>query len=143
MSDRKPSNPLPTIQPAFLAPEVVDNFLEAMQHDRAVERGYANVTYDRLMEEIRTFEATLAKDEEIGAYLASFGTQQLIRVADIGFANPYLITFYGTTVPGGNRAQLCQHVSQLNVLLTALKVAVPEVPARRIGFVKHDATGER
>ncbi len=133
MSDNK-TRPL---TPAFLSPVAVDRFLKNIERDRAVERGYAEVTYERLVEEIRSFEASLAVDEETGANLASFGSTRLIRITDLDFANPYLITFYGELIPGGGRAQLCQHVSQVNVLLTAIKVPTPGQPARRIGFGSH------
>ena len=81
------------------------------------------------------FEEGLAPDEEIAAYLSSFGTRFLIQIEEVGYHNPYLVIFYGRNAETGHRVQLVQHCSQLSVLFTALKVNPDEGrKPRRIGF---------
>jgi hypothetical protein len=57
----------------------------------------------------------------------------VLRIEGLGFFAPDIVTFYGQD-GDGQKLQLIQHVSQLNVMLSA----VPKVPgdgaARRIGF---------
>lgn len=109
--------------------------IQAMQETRMADCGYAHILYERLMKQIQNFEADLNPDEEIAAYLSSFGTTMLIQIEDIGYHNPFFIIFYGYTVNDGQRIQLVQHTTQLNVLFTSVKLC-PEKnrQARRIGF---------
>ena len=104
---------------------------EQAEHDH----GYAYVIFDRLLQQIRDYEATLQPDEEIAAYLSSFGARVLIQIDKISYQDPHLIIFHGTTVEDHKRVQLVQHTSQLNVLFTAVTLKPEEHrPARRIGF---------
>ena len=91
--------------------------------------------YRQRGEQIAEFEKSLKADEEVGAYLASFSTEILVHLHNVGFQNPYLIVFTGTNVNNNQPVQLVQHVSQLNVLFTSVKV---KENARRIGFQHHD-----
>ncbi len=93
----------------------------------------APVMYNRLMQEITDFQSSLNKDEEVGAYLASFGREHLISIDRIGYREPYLVIFHGWD-QGGLKVQLVQHVSQVNVLFIAMKVNTEEREPRRIGF---------
>ena len=61
------------------------------------------------------------------------GDAGVIRIEDMGYFDPDVITFYGSD-GGGAKTQLVQHVSQLNVMLCALPKAVVDKPANRIGF---------
>jgi hypothetical protein len=81
---------------------------------------------------IADFERELKAEEEIGAYLASFGARIFIRIERVGCRNPYLITFTGLDEEG-RRVELVQHTTQLSVLFVAVPVEEPRVP-RRIGF---------
>jgi hypothetical protein len=48
-----------------------------------VELGFANIMYDRLTTQIDDFEKDLNNDKELGAYLASFGREILVRISGI------------------------------------------------------------
>jgi hypothetical protein len=40
----------------------------------------------------------LNPDEEIAAYLSSFGQTMLIQIEKVGYHNPFFIVFYGSTL---------------------------------------------
>jgi hypothetical protein len=94
----------------------------------------AESTYQRLLKYIGQFEMQLDHDQEIGGRFVSFGDDTHFHIADVGYWNPDIITFDGID-QNGNRVKLIQHVSQLNVLLVAVrKMTPPAEPPRRIGF---------
>jgi hypothetical protein len=94
----------------------------------------AESTYRRLMKYIGQFEMQLDRDHEIGGRFVSFGDDTHFHIADVGYWNPDIITFDGFD-QSGNRVKLIQHVSQLNVLLVAVRKMTPAAePPRRIGF---------
>ena len=100
--------------------------------DRA--KSPAESTYERLMKYIGQFEMQLDRDHEIGGRFVSFGDDTHFHIADVGYWNPDIITFDGFD-QNGNRVKLIQHVSQLNVLLVAVRKMTPAAePPRRIGF---------
>ncbi|MGD1046711.1 MAG: DUF6173 family protein [Bacteroidota bacterium] len=108
----------------------------------AFNRGFAHVLYDRLMHQIAEFEKGLKPNEEIGAYLASFGTQVIVQIEHVGYHNPYFIIFEGFSTSDGQKVKLVQHVSQLNVLFVAINLKDTSRPPRRIGFeIKKEETG--
>ena len=73
----------------------------------------------------------------------AFGDDTLFHIADVGYWNPDIITFDGFD-KSGNRMKLIQHVSQLNVLLLAVrKTTPPAEPPRRIGFYLGEGTDGR
>lgn len=91
----------------------------------------AKWAYERLGRYIREFEADLDDEHEIGAMLVTHASGGTIRIDDLGYYGPDMISFFG--VDGqGQSVQLIQHVSQLSVLLVAVKRAGPE--PRRVGF---------
>jgi hypothetical protein len=97
-------------------------------------RSPAESTYQRLMKYIGQFEMQLDRDHEIGGRFVSFGDDTHFHIADVGYWNPDIITFDGFD-QNGNRMKLIQHVSQLNVLLIAVRKMTPAAePPRRIGF---------
>jgi hypothetical protein len=107
---------------------------------RGVEEkcGYANVMYQRLVDQIMQFQAQLKPDEEVGAYLASFGREVYLHIEQVGYSDPYYIIFSGT-LGDGQRARLVQHVSQNSILLIAAKVEPEENrKPHRIGFMTED-----
>lgn len=89
--------------------------------------------YERLVKSIIDFEDDLDEEHEVGANLVSFNDTETFSIMDIGFWDPDLIIFFGIS-PEGNRIQLMQHVSQVNIMLVAMKKP-EEKPARRIGFI--------
>lgn len=82
--------------------------------------------------QIREFESNLEDDYELGAWLASFGSQILIIVENIQFSEPNMVIFHGRD-DHGNKLQLIQHATQLNLLLNAVKKTTNE-PRKPIGF---------
>jgi len=92
----------------------------------------AQWTYERLAEYIKEFEAALDNDHEIGARLVSFGQNVTFHIEDIGYYGPDIIHFEGRN-EAMEKVQLIQHVSQLSVLLVAVKKQQDK--PRRIGFV--------
>ena len=120
-----------------MPPQVPDisKAIENMQEARMVDSGYANILYERLMKQVQDFEANLNPNEEIAAYLSSFGTTLIIQIEKIGYQNPFFIIFYGYTTNDKQKVQLVQHTTQLNVLFTSVKLRPEENrQARRIGF---------
>lgn len=99
----------------------------------------AKWAYTRLKEYILDFEAGLDEDHEVGARLVSFGQTLIFHIQNIGYYGPDIITFDGIN-DKGEKVQLIQHISQLSVILMALK-RLDEKP-RRIGFnlEKNDQT---
>ncbi|MCK4349948.1 MAG: hypothetical protein KAX13_03775, partial [Candidatus Krumholzibacteria bacterium] len=91
----------------------------------------AKWTYERLAKYIQEFESSLDDNHEIGARLVSFGTKIVFHIENIGYHGPDIITFYGIDDSGQN-VQLIQNISQLSVLLVAVKKTGKE--PRRIGF---------
>lgn len=88
---------------------------------------------ESLAKYIREFESGLDSDEEVGARLVTFGQAVTFHISQVGFSKPNIVTFYGIT-DSGDKVQLIQHVSQLSVLLVAMKKQSEE-PRRPIGFV--------
>lgn len=91
----------------------------------------AQQAYENLVEYINEFEKNLDEEHEIGARLVSFGNSVSFHMQNIGYYGPDIITFYGVN-SNSEKVQLVQHVSQLNVLLVAMK-KIGEKPIR-IGF---------
>ena len=96
-------------------------------------------TYEKLINYIREFESKLDDQHEVGASLVSFGPATVFHIESIGYAGPHIICFFGK-MDDGSPVQLVQHMSQLNVLLMAMKKQQPV--ARRIGFVQGGMPGE-
>lgn len=93
---------------------------------------HASYQYELIMSYIKEFEDTLDDEHEVGVRLTSFGQSILMNVTDIGYANPYILVFYGFV--NGQRSTLIQNMSQLNFLLTAVPKMQPDEPPKRIGF---------
>lgn len=106
---------------------------EIAPNQAAVPIGPAQSAYARMVQYIRSFESQLDAAHEVAMGFAG-SDAGVLRIEGIGFFDPDLITFYGRD-EAGQKMQLIQHISQLSVLLRALPVAAPGMPARRIGFV--------
>jgi hypothetical protein len=87
--------------------------------------------FDTLVENIRAFESSLDSEHEVGAKIVSFGQSFLIHIHKIGRLSSEIITFHGID-DTGQKVQLIQNVSQLNVLLIAVRKH-QEQP-RRVSF---------
>jgi hypothetical protein len=126
----------------FVPPELTGHPISERMFPRTLERiippnyTLADTMYDRLVEQIAKFEKELDKDEEVGACLTHFGKDIVIAIENLGYHNPALVIFYGYTEKG-DKVTLLQHMTQVNVLLCALKVKENRAP-RRIGFAIKD-----
>lgn len=130
--------PMPSIpqMPAIDLSEI-NRALEAKRERDLVDLGFAHVLYERLVAEIADFQASLDSDQEIAAYLASFGARVIVLIDSVRFRNPYYIIFDGVNAETGEHVRLVQHTTQTSVLLAATKVQEPRKP-RRIGFYVED-----
>lgn len=88
--------------------------------------------YEKILDQIHNFEASLDDDHEIALRLTSFGTSVTMIVTSLGYQNPDIFYFYGLV--NRKKSQLIQHASQLNFLLTSVEREDKTKPARRIGF---------
>lgn len=95
------------------------------------EEYYASAYYTRIKELIIDFEEDLNENEEVGLKLVTFGEAITIHIESIGYYNPSILTFTGTTTDG-SPARLIQDVTQLSFLLIKVPRTHPERP--RIGF---------
>ena len=96
------------------------------------QKSPAEGMYDRLILYIRNFEHQLDAADEIAMGFAG-GEAGVLRIEGLGFFNPDVVTFYGRD-DSGAKTQLIQHVSQVSVILRAVRKVEPDAPARRIGF---------
>ncbi len=94
----------------------------------------AKWAYEQIVQSIIVFEAKLDNDHEIGGRLVGFAGNEVIHIEDVGYMGPHLIKFFGRTIEGFP-VELIQHVTQISVMLVAMKKET-EKP-RRIGFELH------
>lgn len=92
----------------------------------------ASDMYKRVVTLINKFEEDLPDDLQAGGRLVSAGNITF-SIQDVGYWDPNMIVFYGE-LEDGSRVELVQHLSQLNLLLVAVKRTNPEEPRRVIGF---------
>ncbi|WP_432774886.1 DUF6173 family protein [Brevibacillus gelatini] len=111
--------------------ELQDNELPVFEMQP--DQNLASDFHKRLIQMIAEFELALDEQHEVGMRLVSFGQNVTLRVDGIGYYNPSLIRFFGTTEAGAP-VELIQHVSQISFLLMAVKKADPANPPKRIGF---------
>lgn len=93
--------------------------------------------YCRLIQWVNDFHRSLDEEHEVGARLVNFGQSVTFHVDDIGYWNPSLISFKGKN-GNGESVELIQHVSQISILLVALKRENSTQPKRPIGFASWD-----
>lgn len=98
----------------------------------AERKSPAQWAYERIILYIQNFEKTLDNDHEVGMGFIDGGAG-VMRIEGLGFFDPDIITYYGTNGAGA-KAQLVQHVSQLNVMLVASPKRVDQAKPNRIGF---------
>jgi hypothetical protein len=119
------------VDPGQAAPREAD--LPPALQEPAAGKSPARWAYERLVLYIRNFESQLDAAHEVAMGFTG-GQAGVIRIEGIGYFDPDIVTFYGIE-PDGTRTQVIQHVTQLNVMLRAMRrdLAEGEAP-RRIGF---------
>ena len=98
-----------------------------------MEENWASAFHERLKNWIAEFDAELDEGHEVGVRLVSFGQTVVFHLKHLGFSNPSLIAFSGTT-DSGDPVHLIQHVSQISILLMKLPRKDPESPKQPFGF---------
>ena len=99
------------------------------------EDNQASEFHKRLATWIEEFNQGLDQQHEVGVRLVNFGQTVVFHLDSIGYWNPSLILFQGTTQEG-QPVELIQHVSQISILLTRLPRKDPNQPRRKIGFAR-------
>lgn len=129
------TNVFETIKAASIPPPKMPEIPKQLLQNHHINP--AKWTHKRIAEYIQSFEEDLDDDHEIGARLVSFGQTIVFHIQDIGYYGPDIITFHGVNEQG-ERVQLIQNISQLSVLLVAMK-KLGDKP-KRIGFdlQRHD-----
>lgn len=97
------------------------------------DHNLADEFHRRLINWINEFHQSLDEEHEVGARLVNFGQAITFHIEDIGYWNPSLISFQGKNELG-EPVELIQHVSQISVLLVAMKRESVAQPKRPIGF---------
>lgn len=82
---------------------------------------------------IRSFEASLDDQHEVGVRLVSFGQATVFHLQEVASYDPSLIAFRGYT-DKDEPVELIQHVSQISILLMKLSRIDLSAPKRQIGF---------
>ncbi|MDG1736347.1 MAG: DUF6173 family protein [Paracoccaceae bacterium] len=114
-------------------PKASDQELAKVVSDQPVEvKSAARWAYERLILYIKNFEEQLDNEHEVAMGFAG-SDAGVLRIEGMGYFDPDIVTFYGTD-PEGNKTQLVQHVTQLNVILRAVALAVVDEEPTRIGF---------
>ncbi len=110
-------------------------------HEEDPETPYlASDMYRRIVALINNFEADMPDDLQAGGRLVSAGNITF-SIQDVGFWDPNMIVFYGE-LSDGSHVELVQHLSQLNLLLVAVKRTDDmEKPRRTIGFAAKSISG--
>jgi hypothetical protein len=136
-SDIDPHPPLPCGRAVHVDPETPKSpeqepLPQAVANKPIEAKSPAEWAYQRLILYIQNFEKQLDAEHEIAIGLTSSGIGAL-RIEGIGYFDPDIVTFYGIDQHGA-KSQLIQHVSQLNVALSALPKQANTPEPRRIGF---------
>ena len=96
----------------------------------------ASDMYRRIVALINNFESDMPDDMQAGGRLVSAGNITF-SIQDVGFWDPNMIVFY--ELSDGSHVELVQHLSQLNLLLVAVKrTDDTDKPRRIIGFTTKD-----
>lgn len=94
------------------------------------QKSPAQWTHERVILYIKNFEEQLDENHEVGMGFVSGGAG-VMRIQGVGFFAPDMVAFYGID-ENGNKANLVQHYSQLNLMLKAMP-KMNDIPSR-IGF---------
>ncbi|MGY4876482.1 DUF6173 family protein [Vreelandella aquamarina] len=122
-------------------PPYVPPTMQQILRERDAENS-AEAFYHKLIRLFNDFHRMLDKDHEAGARLVSFGQSFTFHITNISYWDPSLIIFEGVN-DDGSPVELVQHVTQISVLMVALKRREPEAPKRPIGFMSWDEYEEQ
>ncbi len=103
----------------FDIPRIDPSIFKTPQFIKNAEQGIASEFHKRLIKWINDFHTSLDEEHEVGVRLVSFGQSIVFHLDNIGYWNPYLISFSGIT-EDGQPVELIQHVNQISILLMKL-----------------------
>ena len=130
-----------SIDSAFLnlqLPKMSDVVFQPPAFHPPTNPNLASEFYDRLVQWINDFDKGLDPQFEVGVRLVNFGQSVTFHLQDIGYWNPSLISFKGSSEQG-EPVELIQHVSQISILLMKVARQDPSKPKQPIGFKNGDA----
>jgi hypothetical protein len=104
-----------------------------------VEENPAEEYVKRLIAIMNDYNTMLDHTRQVALRLVHFGQSITINVANIGYWNPGLIIYYGTSTDG-TPIELVQHISQISCLLTSVPREDPSKPKPLIGFITTQKT---
>lgn len=116
-------------------PIIPDSTQQVLREQNAANS--AEAFHYKLIRLFNDFHRALDKEHEAGGRLVNFGQSLTFHINDIDYWDPALIIFKGVT-DDGSPVELIQHVSQISVLMVALKRQDPKQPKRPIGFMSWD-----
>lgn len=94
----------------------------------------AQQMFENIVERIQKFEEHLPNDMQAGGNLVT-GPGVTFLISKVAYMDPDIILFSGLLPESGAAVELVQHISQLNLLLTALpRMDDTTKPRRKIGF---------
>ncbi len=124
---------IPMIHEVHTNPETaIATSLPAALQEPSENKSPARWAYERMILYIQNFEKQLNSDQEVAMGFTG-SNAGVIRIEGLGYFDPDILTFYGSTEDGA-KTQLVQHVSQLNVMLRAMPTQAEIVEPNRIGF---------
>lgn len=119
----------------FPVPHYEPPHIEPPQFVKNAEDGLASEFHKRLKKWINEFDAELDDKYDVGVRLVSFGQTVTFHLENMGYWNPFLISFQGHT-EAGDPVELIQNVNQISILLMKLPRPDPAVPKEPFGFNK-------
>lgn len=96
---------------------------------------YANVVAELLHRRIVEYQNRLSDTVDVALAVTAFNESTLLAVESVGYIGSTLVVFHGTDTQG-KPMELIQHISQINVFLTAAAKPTPDTPKKKIGFVQ-------
>lgn len=121
--------PIPTIPlPSYYQPDY-----EALSKVSIKIPSQAEIMFENIVERIQKFEAALPNELQAAGNIVN-GPGVTFLINKVAYMEPNIILFSGL-LPDGASVELVQHISQLNLLLTALpRKDDTSKPRRKIGF---------
>lgn len=119
--------------PSFALPSFHLPDYEALSKASINLPSQAEIMFENIVERIQKFEASLPNELQAAGNIVN-GPGVTFLINKVAYMEPNIILFSGL-LPDGASVELVQHISQLNLLLTALprKDDISK-PRRKIGF---------
>lgn len=130
------------IGPTFTLPKSLDPDYTEMDNLIRNLPSRAQTMFENIVERIQKFEENMPNDMQAGGKLVS-GPGTVFLINKVSYMDPDIILFSGLLPDSGAAVELVQHISQLNLLLTALpRKDDTSKPRREIGFQPPTSPGQ-